>query len=82
MIEMGWGRVEGASARGRVEGASARGGPAGRHVRGRGVGFSPPDVLICRRLGLIDRAASRTCERSEQGFLRRRRDFFNRKLQK
>ena len=27
--------------------------PAGRHVRGRGVGFPPPDVLICRRLGLI-----------------------------
>ena len=25
----------------------------GHHVRGRGVGFSPSDVLICHRLGLI-----------------------------
>jgi hypothetical protein len=30
-----------------------RGGLAGHHVCGRGVGFSPPDVLICHRLGLI-----------------------------
>ena len=29
------------------------GGPAGRHVCGRGVGFPPPDDLICRRLGFI-----------------------------